>query len=254
MAAQTDVASSFAAAVATPTRFRIIAALNDAPRSGASLARLLHTTPRGVARHALPLERLGLVSHTVGSPGDRLYTLAREPVFQDDAWAELPIPVRRAALASALATLQATAAAAVDAGGFDRPDIHLTRTPLEFDERGWRQASQILMDAYQRLRWVASERVDAPSMRATALMMLFESGDVGGVAEHEPPAPAADEYADCEALDQAVDIVEELHEMLTAEAHPWDTVLKMVDRLRVVTRAALVQQTRPADQAPAPNR
>lgn len=246
MPAQTDVGTRFAAAVAAPARVRLIAALNDGPKSGATLARLLGTDVRGVARQALTLERLGLVSRTVGSARDRVYSLSREPVFQDDAWDQLPIPVRRAAVAAALAQFHATAAAAIDSGGFDRRDMHLTRTPLEFDERGWRQASEVLMDAYHRLRWVAAERVEEPSVRANAVLMLFTNDVAAGREDQDPHPPPAAEFGEGEALERTIDLVEEIHEMVTQASTPWDSLLKMIDQLRVVARTALIEQERGA--------
>jgi DNA-binding transcriptional ArsR family regulator len=246
MPAQTNVGTRIATTVAAPGRLRLMAALSDGPKSGATLASSLGTDARAVARHALPLERLGLVTRTVGTARDRVYKLVREPFFSDDAWDQLPIPARRAAAASALSELHAVAAAAIDDGGFDRREIHLTRTALELDERGWRRASEILLETYERLRQLAPESADSSALRATAVMMLFTApqAPVTDEAEHE-----AVEFSEEEALRRTTHLVEELHELVTYETTAWESIVAIVDQLRVVSRAGMLERSRPGARA-----
>lgn len=247
MPAQSDVGIRFASAVATPGRLRLMAALGHGPRTGASLAASLRTDVQAVARHALPLERLGLVTRTVGSARERVYTLAREPFFSDDVWGQLPVPVRRTTAAAILTQMQATAAAAVDEGGFDRRDMHLTRSALELDEDGWRRASELLLATYHRLNRIAQECQGPRCLRATAVMMLFGTPGAQDAAADRHPAPA---FSEDEALRRTTDLVEELHEMVTAADTSWSAIVSTIDQLRVVARAGAAQRAGAATSAP----
>lgn len=241
--AQTSIGTRFATAVAAPIRLRIMAALGEGPRSGAALAAALRTDVRTVARHTLPLERLGLVTRSVGSAQDRVYRLVQEPFFSDDAWDQLPIPARRAMAASLLTQFQAMAAAAVDDGGFDRREIHLTRSAVELDEAGWRRASAILLDTYGRLNELNVEGAGPHAERATAVMMLFTGGRSADPGSAEHPGV---EFSEEEALERTTDLVEELHEMVTGERTRWEEIVAAVDQLRVVARAGMLERSRPA--------
>lgn len=241
--AQTSIGTRFATAVAAPVRLRVMAALGEGPRSGAALAAALRMDARAVARHALPLERLGLVTRSMGSARDRVYRLVQEPFFSDDAWDQLPIPARRATAASVLTQIQAMAAAAVDNGGFDRREMHLTRSALELDEPGWRRASEILLDTYGRLNELAVEGAGPHAERATAVMMLFTGGRSTDVAPGEHPEV---EFSEEEALGRTTDLVEELHEMVTGETTRWEEIVAAVDQLRVVALAGMLERSRSA--------
>ncbi|MDQ3742619.1 MAG: helix-turn-helix domain-containing protein [Actinomycetota bacterium] len=245
MPAQTDVGTRFAAALATPSRLRLMAALAEGPRSGAALAAALETDPRAVARHARPLETAGLLERSEGSLRDRIYTLVREPVFPTDVWGQLPLPSRRSAVAAALARLQATAATAVDQGGFDRDDMHFARDTLELDDRGWRAASELLLETSRRLDELASAPAEGAKIRANAVTMLFSVGERGHRDEHEEPPP---EFSANEAVEAAAEVVERLDRMITREATPWEAVVAAAEELRVLARARMAETSRSAAQ------
>ncbi len=246
MPARTDVAAEFASAVAEPMRLRLLGALGDGPKTAAALAAAVQTDARSVARHARPLQRLGLVEASGGPPHQRVYTAVRYPTLYDDAWDRLPVPARRAAAASALTHWHASAATAVDDGGFDRRDMHLTRTTFEFDEAGWRRAAAILMDALHRLSELADEPVEQPTVRATGMMLLFDAPRDASPPERDEPHG---EFSHAEGLERAIDLAESLQEAVTREATPWPELVALADELRVVARAAMVEQSRTAPQS-----
>ncbi len=243
MPARTDVAAEFATAVAHPTRVRLLGALADGPRTGAALATALRTDARAVARHARPLVHLGLIEGSDAPPQHRVYSIVRDPTLSDDAWDRLPIPARRAAAAASLTQWLASAATAVDDGGFDRRDAHLSRTAFEFDEERWSRAAAILADTLGRLTELADAPVEQPTVRATAMMLLFDAPQDASAAERDEPHG---EFSDAEGLERAIDLAESLQDAVTREATPWAELIALADELRVVARAAMVEQSRTA--------
>jgi hypothetical protein len=69
------------------------------------------------------------------------------------------------------------------AGGFDRPDAHITRTPLRLDERAWTQlaeATKKWLREVQRIEDGAKKRIDRQADPHEAVdvglvIMLFEA-------------------------------------------------------------------------------
>jgi DNA-binding transcriptional ArsR family regulator len=241
MPAQTQVAAAYATAVAEPVRLRIIAALADAPRSVAALAAAVRVDEASLFRHMRPLELLGLVEAVPGAGADRTYMLVREPVIDDDAYERLPLPARRAAAASTVTQFHASATAAVDDGGFDRRDAHLTRTRFEFDEAGWERASDILARTHRELADLAARAADAPTLRATATMLLYAGHHHAPDTEQAEPRA---EFSESEGLGRAVELAESLQEATTRPLTPWAELVALADELRVVARACLAEQTR----------
>lgn len=111
---------------------------------------------------------------------EHYYTARVRPTITDEGWGSLPQIVKRAHLGGALQTGIAHVVAAAETGGFDRDDIHYSRTTGRLDQTAWRAIAD---DVNQMLRRV-EEHVAASESRiaadpaltwdgATVLMMLF---------------------------------------------------------------------------------
>lgn len=239
----------YARAVADPVRLRIVAALGAGPRSVASLARELDIPEAQVARHARALEAMRLLQRRDES-GQRMYELLREPRLENEEWDELPLPVRRSAAASTIVQMHAMAAAAVDAGGFDAGNMHLSRTGVPAG--AWDAASRLLVDTWRQLAALVGEAEAKGGPDAephgTAMMMLFsgEHAETAGAA----PAP---EFGEDEARERTYGLVEALEgEMTQFALARWDRVAKLAEEVRLVARAAMALD--PANQlAPEPH-
>lgn len=240
----TDVSARLWHAVADPARVRIIAALRSGPLTPDSLAGRSGLSRSVVASHVRALENGGLVR--VAREGDavRYYELATSPRFSDEAWDGLPLPVRRAAAAAGLVAMNAAACAAVDQGGFDRPDMHLTRSPLLLDETGWARVSARLLellDSFETEQAAAAERLAAGGsdpVDATAVLMLFTTGHRQRDCDPDEPR-AADEL---ELHEHAYDLAAELDRAITSRHADWQRVIAASDQLRLVARAALAER------------
>jgi DNA-binding transcriptional ArsR family regulator len=65
----------------------------------------------------------------------------------DSQWERLPLGVRRKVASLTVGQVLKSASAAATAGGFDEPGAHVDRLPLELDEEGWRELSELLSGA-----------------------------------------------------------------------------------------------------------
>jgi DNA-binding transcriptional ArsR family regulator len=239
----TSVATTYARALADPIRLAIVAALAEGPRSVDSLARQLDVSKQRIGRHARALAGMGLVRAT--DDGSRTYELVREPVIWEEAWDELPIPARRECRAAGLAYVQAAATAAIDAGGFDRPDSYFTRTSVRMSEEVWGQVAERLGEM---LRWLDEAEDDPNGTPATVVTMLF-SGEHADTTTRESPPP---DFDAAEARERTYEIVEEVTDIMARDAPmSWDRAAALFEQARLIARAAAslddARQPAPAD-------
>lgn len=242
MAAEpTTVDATYARAIADPIRLGIIAALGHRPRTLDSLARQLDVSSQRLARHASALEDMGILRVAGASP--RTYELLREPIMEE-SWGQLPLPARRETAASVLTQINASAVAATDAGGFDAPDIHLSRTSLRVTEEQWSRAAEILMDAWHRLDELNRRDAPGPRMAATAAMMLY-TGDHSEAAPAYTPAASVSED---EALCRTWDLMERIDAESTGpESVRWERIEALAEEIRLVARGRRSRRGRQGD-------
>jgi len=240
MPPHTNVAAEYASSVADPVRYRLVGLLSAGPRTAASLASELDAGEETITRHAEALRDLGVLEASDDGQSPIAYGLLRDPILHDTAWAQLPVEARRAAAAAAVTQMSAAATAAVDRGGFDRDDIHITRTAVDVDEDRWRLMRHAMDGSLHALGDLAEQpppKGDG-TFRATAIMMLFS--DEQQLPPPRPPRRPADaDGADAEpVLRRSWALVEELHDALVLEPVDWDRVEQMAGQLRLIARAS----------------
>jgi DNA-binding transcriptional ArsR family regulator len=184
-------------ALTHPLRIQILAALDERTASPSELADELEAPLGNVSYHVRQLAGLGLIKLVKRTPRrgaiEHHYKAVGRPQMADDAWAGTPATVKNAVLGAALGDLGTAVTAAAAAGGFSRPDTHLTRTQVTIDERGWKdldkelkatatRVQKIVGDSAKRLAKAGQDSEQA----ATVVMMLFGSGD-----ESDPASAAA---------------------------------------------------------------
>jgi hypothetical protein len=125
------------------------------------------------------------------------YTTVARPVVSDEAWSQVPDIVKRAMVGAALQQAgEAVTAAAAD-GGFDPPDMHLSRSTLTVDEQGRETLSQALRDLLELVGEGEREPAERlantaqPGQPATVVMMLFETAQAP-VEQTDDPAEHAE--------------------------------------------------------------
>jgi DNA-binding transcriptional ArsR family regulator len=223
-----SVAPDDAHALADPIRIGIVAALADRRRTLDSLALQLDVSKERLSEHARVLETMGFVRMADEDP--RAYELLRQPVVWDDAWSELPVSARREAIAASLAQIHAAATTALDSGGFDRPDINLTRTSVRLSEKQWCEIAEQFDDMLRRLDTADDDPNGVP---ATVVTMLFSRRPHRHTWPRHRPEVADDLLERVWALVEALDA-----ETTGAPLTQWDRVERLADELRLAARSA----------------
>lgn len=192
-------------ALAHPLRVQILSILETREMASPNeLADELSVSLGVMSYHVRRLHALGFLELVKRTPRrgaiEHHYRAKARPQVTDEGWAETPAIVKRAMVGSTLQQLSGHVNAAAAAGGFDRSDIHLSRTVIELDEQGWNELA-----AEMTHRWIATiDRLKSESAVRLAereaegdgevkrtptgvVMMLFEAV---GDEESEEDAPA----------------------------------------------------------------
>ena len=236
MPEHTSIATDYASAVAHPVRIRLVAALADGPRTLESLVSELDGGRATIRRHARALEGLDVLRSTDHHDGTRTYELLREPIIWDTAWGRLPLSAKRSAAAAAVTQMTAAATAAVDRGGFDREDMHLTRTTIRVDEARWRELVDVLGGTLHRLGDLAEapepDGSTGPTFKATAMLMLF-TGEHAEADAELPASPKGEE----EALEDVWAVTDKLDALANRASIDWGRVDALAEQLRLIARS-----------------
>ena len=179
-------------ALTHPLRIQILAALDERTASPSELADELKAPLGNVSYHVRQLAGLGLIKLVKRTPRrgaiEHHYKAVGRPQITDDAWAGTPATVKNAVVGAALGDVGSAVTAAAAAGGFSRPDSHLTRTQVKLDERGWKDLDKELNATLTRVQRIADDsgkrlaKAGDDAQAATVVMMLFGNGDEAAVA------------------------------------------------------------------------
>jgi DNA-binding transcriptional ArsR family regulator len=185
-----------AKALAHPLRVAILGLLEERTASPSEIAQELDASLGLVSYHVRVLERFGLVKLVKTAPRrgalEHYYKAEERPVITSDAWGRVPSMVRHATIRASLTQIGDQVNRAAQSGGFERSNIHLSRSPMLLDQRGWDQLApkfDRLLAECERVAEASAKRLaeadHAGEVHAVAVMMLFEaSGD-------QTPRPAA---------------------------------------------------------------
>jgi len=171
-------------ALAHPLRVRILAMLQERPASPVQLAPRLGSTLGRVGHHVRVLRDLGLIELVETRPRrgavEHIYRAPEIPRFSDGAWEKAGANVRRRVLAAALEQIGEYVGGSAAGGGFDRPDVNLSRVPMRLDEQGWSELAEAgkrwLAEAdaiHARARERASE--ENALLDAGLVLLVFEA-------------------------------------------------------------------------------
>lgn len=169
-----------------PVRTECLTILAERTASPRELAKLLNHDLSNVSYHVRVLVELGL-AELVGEESVRgavahYYRAVERPLVSATEWEEMPLAVRKAMSANGLEMLFKNVSEAIEEGTFDdRPDRHLTRTPLILDSEGFARLSSLmdqLLEAVFSEQAAAAERMNKSgekpisSVAATALFTM----------------------------------------------------------------------------------
>jgi DNA-binding transcriptional ArsR family regulator len=143
-------------ALANPMRVQILEILSDRVASPVELAAELDKSLSHVAYHTRTLDECGCL-HLVGTEQRRgatehFYKAAPDSFIGSRQWRQVPKAVRAGVTGASLQTFMDKAVAALEAGTIDdREDTTLTWMPVRLDEEGWREITEILREASERV-------------------------------------------------------------------------------------------------------
>lgn len=153
-------------AMSHPLRVRILAILDERTASPNELAELLGASLGTTAYHVRTLERLALIKLVretkVRGAVQHHYRARARPTVTRAAWEAAPPIAKQAAVTSSLAVISEYAQASAAAGGFDRPDAHLSRTAMRLDAKGFEElgrACDALLERAARIEQRAAARI-----------------------------------------------------------------------------------------------
>lgn len=185
-------------ALSHPLRVRMLTLLNQRVSSPSELAEELDEPLGNVSYHMRFLADLKMVKLVRTEPRrgavEHYYEALEPPLISDDDWAQLPVALRRSLSDSTLGTIARDLKGAADGGGFDRENMHISRTALLLDEQGWADLAVVLTDVLERARSIQDQsnkrrkRTTNNSGIPTALVLMqFEGGGTSAPAAAERP-------------------------------------------------------------------
>jgi DNA-binding transcriptional ArsR family regulator len=180
-------------ALSHPLRQRILQQLVErGPASPKQIADTLQEPLGNVSYHVKMLREFDCVElvDTRQRRGaiEHFYRATSRAWLDDEQWARLPVSVRRQTVGRTLTELFEHAVAASQTGGFDDPEIHVSRTYLEVDELGWRELANLLgetLDAAVRINAESAARraeveADAAPIRSELGILHFHRSPPDG--------------------------------------------------------------------------
>ncbi|MBS1679529.1 MAG: helix-turn-helix domain-containing protein [Actinobacteria bacterium] len=179
-------------ALAHPMRVQILEALQGRTASPTELAREFRESLGVVAYHANALIEVDCIELTDTRPKrgtiEHFYTARPRSFIGHQDWRRAPLSVRGGVTNESLRTFVAKVAAALDADTIDsREDTTLNWMPMAVDERGWREAAEVLDRALRELMEVAAasrERLAGEDgIPVVTGLAAFEAPPRGGAEE-----------------------------------------------------------------------
>jgi len=175
-----------AKAYAHPLRIEIMGLLDNRVASPTQLAKELGATLPTTSYHVQRLASMKLIKlvkrRQARGSIEHFYTASVRPRMYDETWARIPPIVQRAIISGRLSQLGREVSDAAEVGGFDRDDVHLTRTRMTLTPEGWSEVAEHLAAALERFDEIkardaarVAEDAEATRVEATAVMMLFET-------------------------------------------------------------------------------
>src|SRR4051794_12446240 len=150
-----------AKALAHPLRARILQRLGERVASPAGLAAELGAPLGVVSYHVRMLGDYDCVELVRTEPRrgalQHFYRATTRPALDEEQWRTLPAGLRKQLAGDTLQALVDDLAAAADAGGFEDPDLVVTRPPLELDERAFNKLNRLLARTLEQALTIAAQ-------------------------------------------------------------------------------------------------
>lgn len=181
-------------ALSHPVRARALAIFNDRVASPKEIADELGLEIGNVSYHVKTLKDLGCVqlvkTRQVRGATEHFYRGVTRSFLNDEGWAQLSEEARKGISVVGLKMIDASSMEALLAGTFDaRPDRHLSRSPVNVDELGWDELTDLLANTLEGVFEIQARSASRlagtqdKSIRATVSILGFESPPSEGKRE-----------------------------------------------------------------------
>jgi DNA-binding transcriptional ArsR family regulator len=184
-------------ALAHPVRVRVLALLEGRTMTPKQLALELDMPLENVSYHVRTLAKFGLIElqrrRITRGVVEHHYRTAQRPRINAETWAQLPPIVQEALNGAVLQQILELASGSLAAGGFARPESHLSRRPAVLDEQGFDAASAVITEALDRISAIereSAQRLDGDehaALRVVAVGMLFEAAETAPPDQGDAP-------------------------------------------------------------------
>lgn len=174
-------------ALAHPVRAHALAILNERVASPKELELVLNRPVSNISYHCRKLVELGCAEIVNEEPRrgatEHFYRGVTRSFLNDENWAKLSPEARKGVSIAGLRMQSDAVNESLDAGLFDsRADRHLSCTPVNLDEDGWREMTDLLAGTLEEVIEIQARSVDRQvaasdekTMRATVSILSFES-------------------------------------------------------------------------------
>jgi DNA-binding transcriptional ArsR family regulator len=156
------ITQQLAKALAHPLRVRILSSLHKGISSPNQLAQELGEPLGNVSYHVKTLLEYDCVELVKTEPRrgavEHFYRATDRAFLSDSDWAKIPASARKGISGSILESIGQSATDAMAEGTIEsRSDSHLTDTPLQLDQQGWKDLSKVLADTVKQADKIQKE-------------------------------------------------------------------------------------------------
>ena len=182
------------AALSHPLRHHILQELNGRVASPSDVAEALGAKVADVNYHIRKLLDLGLVELVRKEPRrgtlKHFYRATARALIDDEQLEHVPVSLRRTLFGGMIHEIWRDVSRSIEQGGWDRPDAHVSRTPLELDAEGHAEMIALLDEMIQRTLVIQAQARERGVTRETADVVLSELA-VMHFLRGTPPPPEA---------------------------------------------------------------
>jgi DNA-binding transcriptional ArsR family regulator len=180
-----------AKALSHPLRQRILEMMTDREASPNEISQLTGSRLGTVSYHVQVLRELDCIELTRTAErrgATEHYYRARFALDLVDAELARFSPEARRALANGtIEHIWSDLAEAAAQGGFDRPDLHVSRIPLRVDRQGWDEVSGLLVELIDATKRIERESAERGGGLEDCELALLHFATAASVTPRDPP-------------------------------------------------------------------
>jgi DNA-binding transcriptional ArsR family regulator len=185
------ITQQLAKALAHPLRVRILSSLHNGISSPNQLAQELNEPLGNVSYHVKTLLEYECVELVKTEPRrgavEHFYRATDRAFLSDSDWSKIPASARKGISGSILESIGQSATEAMAGGTIEgRKDSHLSDTPLQLDNQGWKELNKVLAEAVDKagkIQKEASKRMGKDKSAAIQTKLAIMHFEVPGAAK-----------------------------------------------------------------------